>query len=371
MKKRLLITTENLNMGGVETSLITLLNKIDYKKWEVDLVTLDKGLLDKEVPKDVNHKILDINYKGIIPRILKSIKTKSLIKKYKNDKEYALAIAYYGLNNYSDMYAAASNAKKKYVWVHNDFKSALESSKYPALIKLRNKFMKSKFTYFDKIVSVSENCKINFESLFGFKEKSISIYNLLNGEKYIENSKIKTDIKMDDKCFNICSIGRLVKSKQVDKLLSTIKELKDKNLKVKAYIIGDGPEKENLEKYVEENNLNDNVIFTGVLTNPYNILKQADLFVSLSKHESLGLVLLEALILDIPVLSYSNDGAKDICENIAPKDKCVLVDNDNALYILEKIITKKIKFSNEKFDYKKYNDLIKESYKKELELDLE
>lgn len=370
MKKRLLITTENLNMGGVETSLITLLNKIDYKKWDVDLVTLDKGLLDNEVPANVNHKILNINYKGIIPRVLKSVKTKSLIKKYKTDEEYDIAIAYYGLNNYSDMYAAAATAKKKYIWVHNDFKSALESSKYPALIKLRNKFMKSKFTYFDKIVSVSENCRINFESLFtGFEDKSVSIYNLLNGEKYIEKSKIKTAVKMDEKTFNICSIGRLVKSKQVDKLLELIKELKNKN--VKAYIIGDGPEKENLENYIKENSLTDKVVLTGVLTNPYNILKQADLFVSLSKHESLGLVLLESLILDVPVLSYSNDGAKDIYDNIAPENKCILVNDDNMLETLADAVNKKINFSKEKFDYIKYNENIKKSYKEILDLDLE
>lgn len=370
MKKKLLITTQDLNMGGVETSLLSLLNEIDYDKWDVDLVTLNDGILIKELNKKINYINLEEKTSGLLNRVLKSFLVSSLIKKYKIEKEYDVAIAYYGLNNYSDMYAAASNAKKKFIWVHNDFKASLESSRYPFLIKLRNIFMKKKFNYFDKIVSVSNNCQKNFESVFtGFKEKSITIYNLLDGDSILKKSELKPKIKMDGE-FNVCTMARLVKSKQIDKLLNIIKELKNKNYKVKLYVIGEGSERESLENYVKENNLTKQVIFTGIQKNPYNILKQADLFVSLSKYESLGLVLLESLVLDVPFVSLNNAGAIDIYENISPKNKSLLLSRENDVETFEKILNKEIKFSKKKFNYEKYNSNIKKEFKNQLEIDL-
>lgn len=370
MKKKLLITTQDLNMGGVETSLISLLNRIDYEKWEVDLVTLKDGIFKSQLPREVHYESLNENTEGILNRIFKSIMTTSLKRKYKRDKTYDIAIAYYGLNNYSDMYAAASNASKKYIWVHNDFKASLESSNYPFLIKIRNIFMRRKFKHFDKIISVSNNCKKNFEYIFnGFEDRSITIYNLLDGDSILKKSELKTKIKMDGE-FNICTMARLVSSKQVDKLLKIVKVLKEKKYKIKLYIIGDGPEKENLETYVKDNNLSKEVIFTGIQKNPYNILKQADLFVSLSKYESLGLVLLEALILNVPCVSLNNEGAIDIYENIAPENKCLLIDSVDKSNTFEQILNKEIKFSKKKFDYKKYNLNVKKEFSKQLGIDL-
>ena len=87
MKKKLLITTQDLNMGGVETSLISLLNHIDYDKWEVDLVALDGGILVNELNKRVNFINLEENTSGLLHRILKSFLVSFLIRKYKNKKE--------------------------------------------------------------------------------------------------------------------------------------------------------------------------------------------------------------------------------------------------------------------------------------------
>lgn len=369
MKRKLLITTQDLNMGGVETSLITLLNHIDYDKWDVDLVTLNDGVLLKEVNKKVNYINLNENTEGLIHRVKKSFLTNSLIKKYKSDKEYDIAIAYYGLNNYSDMYAAASNAKKKYIWVHNDFKASLDSSKYPFIIKMRNIVMKRKFRYFDKIVSVSNNCKKQFELVFkGFENKNVVVYNLLDGDSILKKADKPSKIKMDGE-FNICAIGRLVKSKQVDKLLNVVYELKKLGYKVKTYVIGDGPEKENLQNYVAANDLKKEVIFCGVQKNPYNILNQADLLVSLSKYESLGLVLLEALVLNVPFITLNNAGAIDIYENIAPENKGVLITDEKDVDTFIRVLNKEIKFSKKKFNYKKYNFSIKKKIKEELDID--
>jgi len=370
MKKKLLITTQDLNMGGVEISLINLLNSIDYDKWEVDLVTLNDGILKQELNKNVNFVNLNKNTNGLFQRVLKSILTFSLIKKYKTKKIYDVAIAYYGLNNYSDMYVAASNSKAKIIWVHNDFKASLESSKYPFLIKVRNLLMKRKFKYFDKIINVSNSCKNSFESIFtGFEEKSYVIYNLIDEKRILKNSEAKTKFKMKENIFNICAMGRLVKSKQIDKIIKIVEKLKTKNYKVKLYVIGDGPERESLEYYVKQNKLDKEVIFTGLQENPYSILKQANLFISLSKHESLGLVLLEALILNVPVISLNNSGALDVCENIAPKDKIILVKNDNET-ILENILNNQIKFSKRKFNINEYNKNVKKDLKKYLSLNL-
>lgn len=316
MKKRILITTQSLIMGGVETALLSLLKFLNNYDVDIDVYVLEAGVLKEDFQKLNNVKFIPVKIpkNPIIYRIKKNLLCSSLYKKYKdNKKKYDVAIAFYGINNYCDMYAAASNAKKKYVWVHNNFNTLYHFSKLKPIVKLRNIIIKNKFKYFDNIVCVSESAKQGFLKVFkSYEDKLLVINNFMDLERLKgRNEKCDIDFKGDN---NLIYVGRLADVKRVDVLIEefkkVIKKVKDANL----YIVGDGPEKQKLEDIVKESKLENKAIFLGNQNNPFKYIEQSNIVVTASAHEAYSINSLEALAMKKYFVSANNEGAKDIFE---------------------------------------------------------
>jgi 1,2-diacylglycerol 3-alpha-glucosyltransferase len=108
--------------------------------------------------------------------------------------------------------------------------------------------------------------------------------------------------------------GRLGKEKNIPFLFDVLEGIKDKFPNLVLLIAGDGPERTNLEKMVNDRNLSSRVIFTGFvakkLINDYYMI--ADVFVFPSKVESQGLVALEAMSCGIPVVAIGKMGTREV-----------------------------------------------------------
>lgn len=372
--KKILITNPSMKVGGVETSLVHFLNSINYEEYSVDLLVYEGGPLLELIPKEV--KV--IYYKDYMLRphkfllgLKKNILVQSLYDKqrFAFKKRYDISIAFNGFNNYMDMVAASVKSKRKIIWVHNDFKNALKYKKAKFFYKFMWHYMAKKYKFFDKIVCVSTPVKDNFNYMFkGLKDKTTVIGNLVDGDFIRKQSKKKTTIKLENS-YNIVAIGRLIKSKQFDKIIKLTKELKKKKLNVKTYIIGDGKEFYSLSRQIRALHLTDSVIMLGALENPYNILVQADLLVSMSLHESFGNILLEAMILDVPFVSNINSGSKDIAKNIMPLNAGIVCKNEDMLIQVLKMMRKYRKPIT--FNDKEYNKNIKKQLKELLYIEEE
>lgn len=359
---KLLITNPSMKVGGVETALLYLLNNLDYTKYSVDLLLIEGGELLESIPKEV--KVIYYHDYMLMPNkflvgLKKNILVQSLYdtQRFAFKKRYDISIAFNGFNNYTDMVAASVKSKKKIIWVHNDFKEALKYKKAKFFYKFMWHFMSNKYKYFDNIVCVSNSVKDNFNSYFkGFKKKTLVIGNMVDGDFIRKQAKKKTTIKLD-KSYNIVAIGRLIKSKQFDKIIKLTKELKNKKMDVKTYIIGDGKEFYSLSRKIRSLRLTDSVIMLGAMENPYNILTQADLLISMSLHEAFGNILLESMILDVPFLSNINSGSKDISKNIMPMNAGIICKNEDMLIQVLKMMRKYRKPIS--FNDKEYNKNIK------------
>jgi len=114
--------------------------------------------------------------------------------------------------------------------------------------------------------------------------------------------------------FTVLYVGRLSDEKGVIYLLRALKKLQDKEVAFKALIVGDGWMRKELEKYAEENNLVDNVIFTGWVKaeDMAGYFNTADVFVGPSLREAQGLVFAEALFTGLPVIATTVGGIPDI-----------------------------------------------------------
>ena len=121
----------------------------------------------------------------------------------------------------------------------------------------------------------------------------------------------------------ILFVGRLVERKGVDYLLKAARILKDRGLRFKVHIVGDGPERGKLVRLKRELGLEDEVIFKGKVDSEslVNEYMSSDIFVlpsivdSRGDTEGLGVVLIEALSFGLPVIATNVGGIPDIVIN--------------------------------------------------------
>ncbi len=317
-------------MGGIQKSLINLLDNLDYSKYEVDLYLFNKedSFFVNTINKKVNIIYLNI---GIYHKVFNCIPFRlvRLLKFNVKKIQYDYAIDF---DSYQALTAAAclkTNAKKHIMWIHNDV-----YLKYQGEFKYRiyHMFMKHKYQYFDKFVGVSDGVIGPFKALNGTANKELFVIpNYIDTNEIYEKSKIKTDIKVAKDTYNLVSVGRLTFQKGYDILINEYKKIIDaaEDKKYHLYIIGDGEERSSLEHLVKQKKLNDKVTFLGSLSNPYNVMKLMDGFVLTSRYEGQGMVILEAKALDLDIfitehLTQYVDGIKgctDIKEAILKAKK--------------------------------------------------
>ena len=371
MKRNILITTESLTMGGVETTLLSLLNLLSNYDINIDLYVLEEGVLKEEFKKYVNVNIIPFKRpkNKIINRVSKNLFCKYLIKKYQKNinKHYDVSIAFYGLNNYSDMYAAAMNADKKIIWIHNNFYELYNLSKYKFILIVRNKLLSKKYKYFDRIIPVSESSKIGFKKIFkGYDNKITVINNYINVKRIKEGAQEKIKLAGNPK---IIVIGRLVKTKQIDRLIIQFEEVILRNNNAILYIIGDGPELDNLKQLVKNNNMNNNIKFLGNQNNPYKYMNIADIIVSASASETYSITLLEAMTLKKYFISVDNNGAKDVYQSInkSNSDNGMICKIENIGKVINEYLEKKDKIKPS-FNMNSLNEEIEKQIKDLLEV---
>ncbi len=113
----------------------------------------------------------------------------------------------------------------------------------------------------------------------------------------------------------LVTIGRLVARKALDQLLHLIKKLNRED--VHLIIIGSGPQEESLRILANQLIVKNNIHFMGFIDEEEKtkLLNVADIYVSTSQHEGFGLVYLEAMATENPVVCYDYGGQTDFLEN--------------------------------------------------------
>lgn len=373
--KKILFLIHTLGGGGAEKVLVDLVNNLNPKKYDITVMTIvDVGELryklndnikykttiklrkDKNKNKTQENKSGSLLGKGskfkniaakLYAKIWKHMPTKLFYKMFIKEK-YDIEISF--LEGISAKVIAASNNpnSKKYAWIHVDL---INQKKSEGVFKNRN-IEKKIYLSFDKIVCVSNVVRERFIEKFAFdKEKVIVKYNAIDKATILSKSKEECDYVKDD-AFLMCSVGRLNAQKAYDRLLRIHKKLIDEKYNIKLFIIGEGTAKQNLENYINDNNLNDTVKLLGFKQNPYKYMKKADLFVCSSIVEGFSTVVSEAIILDIPIVTTDCSGMKEMLGD-NNEYGIVTENNEEALYSgIKKIL-------DDKKLYKQYKEKVK------------
>lgn len=121
--------------------------------------------------------------------------------------------------------------------------------------------------------------------------------------------------RLTDRDVALVTVGRLVARKAVDQLIHMVEGLN--NARVHLFIIGSGPQETALKALAEERGLQGQVHFLGQVDEQekFRVLNMADVYVSTSQHEGFGIVYLEAMACDLPVVCYDYGGQTDFLES--------------------------------------------------------
>ena len=156
--------------------------------------------------------------------------------------------------------------------------------------------------------------------------------------------------------------GRLVSQKGYESLLEACNKLNKDNIKYKLWILGEDWARPKLEELINKYRLS-NIKLLGFKENPYKYIKQGDLFVCSSKNEGFSLVIAEAMILGLPVISTNCSGPNEFL-NFGQFGH-IVENNEEALYKgLKEIINndEKLKYykkkSKERVDFFNYKNRI-------------
>jgi glycosyltransferase involved in cell wall biosynthesis len=343
-KRKILISSFDLAIGGVERSLIGLLKQIDYQKYDVDLMLFKHGgdflpylpsgptLLPEnplyttfrmsiyQIAKDGHYPIAMTRtiakYIGLFHgRIKKVDEPGYLAIQYgweisnrflpKLNKEYDVAIGFLWPHHFIGEKVIA---KKKIGWIHTDYSN----------IFINKKLDFRMWEKLDKIVAVSEECLKTFIDVYpSLNEKTTVIENILSPKFIKEQAIAETSIeitKREGKTV-LLTVGRLSHAKGLDNAIRACRKLVDLGYDIVWYVVGYGPLENELRQQINQLGLSDQFFLLGKKTNPYPFIKACDIYVQPSRYEGKSVTIREAQILGKPVVITNFPTAKSQARN--------------------------------------------------------
>lgn len=338
-----------LKHGGMEKSLLNFLNLSNIsKKYDVTLYLaycLDNSLLD-EFPKGVHVKLLCRHWNAFGKLItackLLFLYIKSIVLKY----SYDTSICY---TNHQQIFSvlARLNAKNSILFVHSDVARYSEET----FLKMKKKIEYEKFS------TIICNSKTSAKSLQERYEQVLNVKivpNYVNGKQIIQKAKEKiSETVFDDRVTFINIANHVEEYKNISSIIRVCNNLKEK-YNFQLLLVGSGPDTEFYKNLICEYHLENHVILLGTKANPYPYLAKSTCLIFSSKYEGYGMVLDEARVLNIPIISTDCGASKEIVN-----------DNNGFIYYTEEelenamisILNHSKKF-NQDFNYKKFNEKI-------------
>lgn len=293
------------NNGGVQKIMVKLVNKFNEFEYHIVFLIADgNGEMIDSISKEVEIKDLRTRFgKGDIKTILSIFK---ICKFLKNDKPDILCAA----PGFSTVISIISkkitrSATKVVVMVDNKL-STLKKGKLKHRISYY--IYKKIYPYADAIIVAHEQGYNDIIKTFKVEKKRVhKIYHPLIDEKEIKSAEKPNHIWYQNNEKVILSVGRLVKEKDFPTMLKAFYLYKKANSNCKLLILGEGPERKNLENMIKKYHLESSVQLYGYVNNPYSFMKYSEMFVLTSSKEAFGNVIVEALATGTQVIATDCD----------------------------------------------------------------
>ena len=347
-QKKILLSSWTLKVGGIETALVNLVNEM-AKKYKITLALEEKtGEFLEKIDKNI--KIIEYKPSKIkntfIRKCANLIKRILFIVKYKNRFDFAVSFATYSRPG---SFMARTASKNNVLWVHTNYMVLYKNN----INEVKDFFNKVNYDKFKNIVCISEDSKNAFLKVFPEqKNKVIVINNLVDYKTILEKANEKIELKKENIPTFLSVCRHEERAKKLIRLIEATQLLKQENLKFRVLFVGEGENTEDYKQLVEDNELQDYIIFCGMQKNPYPYFKIADCIILTSEYEGYPVIYTEAKVLGKPIITTNvSDSLIDI------KDKYGIVVNKD-VYSIKNAMETFIKNGytiHEKFNPEEFN----------------
>lgn len=321
---KIIRVTTFLNFGGIEKRLINISTHNDQNEWL--FCALNHGGNAEIAIQKNGKRVICFNYSYRIPSFITLYK---LIKFFKKEKPHVVHTSGSEAN-----FHGVLAAKLAGVPIIVGEEVGIPNQSKVAKIIFSVIYLLADYVVGNSI-EVIEYLK-NHNNVSAKKLKKIP-----NPVIFPELPKI---IKNESGLFNLISVSRLEKVKNIDSLLRVVARLIELNLPVHYTILGDGSEMNHLKKLTKDLNIENAVTFLGFHDNPYHYLLKADLYLLTSFSEGFSNSLAEAMYCGIPSLTTRVGAAQEIIDD-EKNGWIVNVDDDDDLFAK---ISHVIKIGNQK-----------------------
>lgn len=345
--KRILFVINTLGRAGAETSLISLLKKMDAKGCEISLYVLTgQGEMISQIPSYV--KVLNAKFSGQtlwskkgrrelfrtvwkaflkngrylrkIGSVMSNLIDMNRRGRIQKDKlfwrvlaegavrfedRFDLAIAW--LEGGAAYYVAEHvKADKKAAFIHIDYEKA----------GYTRKMDEDCWRYYEKIFIVSGDAREKFRKIYPEYEDRTAVFpNIIDQEQILCRAGEAGGFADSYKGMRILTVGRLTYQKGYDIAIDAMKIVKDRGYCVRWYVLGEGEQRRALEKKIRLLGLEKDFLLLGAVENPYPYFAQADLYVHAVRFEGQGIVVLEAQTLGCAVIVSDYCGSAEQVQN--------------------------------------------------------
>ncbi|MBO4562923.1 MAG: glycosyltransferase [Clostridia bacterium] len=303
---KILFFIETLTGGGAEKVLRDLVNHMDRTKFDITVQTVWPCDAAKYLDPGIRYKSM-YTFDNKVNRLRCRIEAESRLAYRLHIKDdYDIECAYLEMGPTKIMASSTNRKAKKLAWVHCDLTKAVADPKAYA--------EKSAPWYerFDRVVCVSQNVKEQFDELFRNRYDSTVVYNVIDDDAIRDKANRPMPENIEKRRLTVLSLGRFTRQKNYMRLLRAHKQLLDKGIEHDLWILGEGPERPKLERFIEENGLGDSVWMPGFMENPYPFMREADLLACSSIYEGFSTFITEGVVLGKPIVTTDVTGMREI-----------------------------------------------------------
>ena len=304
--ERILFLIHDLHHGGAEKVLVNLVNNMDPQQFDITVMALFGGGVNEQFLKP------HIRLKTVFPKafpgnshVMKLLTPKQLHQLFIKER-YDMEVAYLEGPAARIISGCPDPSTKKVGWIHCTMKTAEEVA-----VGYRNvEEARACYGRMDAMAFVSENVRSAFLNICPYSGRTEVLFNTNESDKILVLASEMCDLPQDAFCW--CGVGKVVPLKGFDRMIRIQARLKAEGLPAHLYILGEGPQRAELEALAQSLGVPDSVTFLGYQTNPYKYVAKCDLFVCASHSEGFSTAATEALIVGTPVCTVEVSGMREM-----------------------------------------------------------
>lgn len=377
-KPKILVAMDTMMCGGIEKSLLSLLNALDSSKVDITLILNEqKGLFMKFIPEWVNvHKIAynknisdekKLGRKQLLKKNIRNLRLFYSLKQYlslrkesrlqEDDRLIHRCRRYHNgiiddniLSSHYDLAVAYANIEQMILVcdkISATRKIAFFHTELDGLTKDINRYCEI-FSKFDTLYCVSEDLTLSLKNkLPDFNDRIKHFPHIFNTGMMKEWAE-KFEAEWNGIGLKILSVGRVQSQKGFDLIPEIALKLKKSGINFQWCIIGDGPLKDSISSRLTDIGVDNNVIFCGIKENPYPYFASCDIYIQPSRYEGYCLTVAEARTFAKPIIATRFDGANEQLES-GKCGKIVDCDADQLYYAIKELAENpnlRIEYSN-------------------------